>query len=53
MIGRLTALGAVGAVLALWAAPSAWPDLADETALAQKHTPVVRLVEQAEECGAG
>ena len=53
MTGRLTALGAVGAVLALWAAPTAWGDLADETALAEKHAPIVRLVEQAEECGHG
>jgi hypothetical protein len=53
VIGRLTALGAVGAVLALVAAPSAWAELADETALAEKHAPVVRLVEQTEECGPG
>jgi hypothetical protein len=53
VIGRLTALGAVGAVFGLLVVPSAWADLADETALAEKHAPVVRLVEQAEECGPG
>jgi hypothetical protein len=53
VIGRLTAIGAVGAVVALWAVPGAWADLADETALAEKHAPVVRLVEQTEECGPG
>jgi hypothetical protein len=53
VIGRLTALGAVGAVFALLVVPSAWADLADETALAEKHAPVVRLVEQTEECGPG
>ena len=53
MIGRLTAVGAVGSVLALWVAPTAWADLADETALAEKHAPIVRLVEQADACGPG
>jgi hypothetical protein len=53
VIGRLTALGAVGAVFALLVVPSAWADLADETALAEKHAPVVRLVEQTKECGPG
>ncbi len=52
VLERLTALGAVGA-LALVIAPSALADLPDETALAEKHAPVVRLVEQAEECGPG
>jgi hypothetical protein len=33
--------------------PAAAADLADETALAEKHAPVVRLVEQLEECGPG
>jgi hypothetical protein len=33
--------------------PVATADLADETALAEKHAPVVRLVEQLEECGPG
>jgi hypothetical protein len=27
--------------------------LADERALAEKHAPVIRLVEQQEECGSG
>ena len=39
--------------LALVAAPGAAADLRDETALAEKHAPVVRLVEQLEECGPG
>ena len=39
------------AVLAL--APAAAADLADETELAERHAPVVRLVEQVEECGHG
>ena len=38
-----------GAVLA----PTASADLADETALAERYAPVVRLVEQAQECGYG
>jgi hypothetical protein len=37
----------------LVSAPAAWADLADEEALAEKHAPVVRLVEQTEECGPG
>jgi hypothetical protein len=41
------------AVLSLVAAPQAAADLADETALAKRHAPVVRIVEQAEECGPG
>jgi hypothetical protein len=43
----LTAAGALAFV------PVAAADLADETELAQKHAPVVRLVEQLEECGPG
>ena len=39
--------------LALVAAPSALADLADERALADRFAPVVRLVEQDEECGPG
>jgi hypothetical protein len=39
--------------LALVACPAALADLRDETALAEKHAPVVRLVEQPEECGPG
>jgi hypothetical protein len=49
---RLIAVLAV-AVLALVTAPPAAADLADETALAERHAPVVRLVEQTEECGPG
>ena len=39
--------------LALASAPTASADLADETALAERYAPVVRLVEQAQECGYG
>ena len=35
-----------------WCAPAS-ADLADETALAERYAPVVRLVEQPEECGPG
>ncbi len=38
---------------ALVAAPGAAAALADEEALAERHAPVVRLVEQEEECGPG
>lgn len=38
---------------ALAAAPPAAADLAGERALAERHAPVVRLVEQEEECGYG
>jgi hypothetical protein len=41
------------AAAALGWCPSASADLADETALAERYAPVVRLVEQAEECGPG
>ena len=46
------------ALLVAAVAVLAWPgtaaaDLADERALAEKHAPVVRLVEQPEECGPG
>jgi hypothetical protein len=44
-------LGAVGLALVL-ALPAA-ADLRDEQALAQRYAPVVRLVEQPEECGPG
>jgi hypothetical protein len=45
-------------VVLLAAAALAWPgaapaDLADERALAERHAPVVRIVEQLEECGPG
>ena len=45
--------GALVALVALAAAPAAFADLADEDALAQKHAPVVRIVEQGEACGPG
>jgi hypothetical protein len=41
------------ALAALVAAPAARADLADETALAERFAPVVRLVEQPQECGPG
>jgi hypothetical protein len=41
------------AIVALAAAPVAGAALADEEALAERHAPVVRLVEQEEECGPG
>jgi len=44
-------LGALALVLAL--APAAAADLRDEQALAERYAPVVRLVEQPEECGPG
>jgi hypothetical protein len=55
--GRATARRlAVAALVAACAAAlpaAAQADLADEEALAEKHAPVVRLVEQEEECGPG
>jgi len=41
------------AALALVGVPTAAADVADETALAERFAPVVRLVEQAQECGYG
>ena len=51
--GQLPRTLLVAAWLALVAAPGAAADLADETALAERFAPVVRLVEQEEECGPG
>jgi hypothetical protein len=54
MTRRLRAVGcALVAGLALGLVPVAAADLADETALAQRYAPVVRLVEQPDECGPG
>ena len=39
--------------LAAIAAPTAAADYADEKALAERHAPIVRIVEQTEECGHG
>ena len=47
------ALLALLATTALAVVPAARADLPDETALAEKYAPVVRLVEQAQECGYG
>ena len=44
---------AVLGAAALVAAPTAVADLGDERALAERHAPVVRVVEQLEECGYG
>ena len=43
----------LAAVAALVVPPIAYADLADEQALAERFAPVVRLVEQTEECGPG
>jgi hypothetical protein len=50
---RFLALLALVTAAALVFVLDAGADLADETALAQKYSPVVRLVEQTEECGPG
>jgi len=41
------------AATALIVAPTAAADLADERALAERHAPIVRIVDQREECGRG
>jgi hypothetical protein len=46
-------LGGVIALASLVLCPIASAELADETALAERYAPVVRLVEQPEECGPG
>ena len=53
--GRIRAWGLLPALLtaALVAAAPAGADLQDEIELAERYAPVVRLVEQAEECGPG
>jgi hypothetical protein len=48
-----SSLLALAAAVALAWCPAASADLADETALAEAYAPVVRLVEQPEECGPG
>jgi len=50
---RTASLGAAGLLLALLLPAAAAGDLRDEQALAERYAPVVRLVEQAEECGRG
>jgi hypothetical protein len=53
-MARRTALALVAAVgIALVAVPAAPADLGDERALADRFAPVIRLVEQNEECGPG
>jgi len=51
-VGRNLLVAAV-ALAALVAAPTAAADYADEQALAERHAPIVRIVEQTEECGHG
>jgi hypothetical protein len=46
-------LAVLGLVAAALLAPGAGADLGDETALATRYSPVVRLVKQVEECGHG
>jgi len=46
-------LGAVGLLLVLLLPTTAAADLRDEQALSDRYAPVVRLVEQTEECGTG
>ncbi len=55
MIGTRTGLALLGvlAAAALAFPAVAGADLADETALAEKYAPVVRIVEQAQSCGYG
>ncbi len=53
MARRIALALAAAAGIALLAVPSAPADLADERALADRFAPVVRLVEQEEECGPG
>jgi len=50
---RRNALLVAAAAAALTAAPAAGAQSADETALAERYAPVVRLVAQEEECGPG
>ena len=50
---RISLLAAAAAAAAFVLAPAALADLASEDALAQKYAPVVRLVDQPEECGPG
>ena len=53
MIAPRALLGIVALVAALGGPPIAYADLEDETALADRFAPVVRLVQQSEECGPG
>jgi hypothetical protein len=51
-VTRAALVAALTAVALAWSS-TASADLADETALAERYAPVVRLVEQPEECGPG
>jgi hypothetical protein len=50
---RARAIAVLGALVALALPGAAEADLVDEETLAERYAPVVRLVEQAEECGPG
>ena len=53
VLGRLTWLFVVAVALMLAAVQSAAADPADDTALAARFAPVIRLVNQPERCGEG
>jgi len=53
MSARASILAAAAALLVLGVPTSAGAALGDEQALAQRYSPVVRLVDQTEECGPG
>jgi hypothetical protein len=53
IVTRLSLALCIAGLVTLIGAPAAEADLADETALAMRYAPVVRLVEQSEECGPG
>jgi hypothetical protein len=52
-VTRLGRVALLAALTALAAAPAAAADLADERALAERHAPIVRVVEQTDDCGYG
>jgi hypothetical protein len=53
VIGPRALLGIVALAAALGSPSPASADIEDETALAERFAPVVRLVQQSEECGPG
>jgi hypothetical protein len=52
-VNRLPRAALLAVLAALVAAPTAAADLVDEQALAERHAPVVRLVQLTDECGFG
>jgi hypothetical protein len=52
-VTRLGRVILLAALVALVAVPTAAADLGDERALAERHAPIVRIVEQNEDCGYG